>query len=108
MPAQGWCRIITVSSAVAGMPAIRNRSAYVVSKAALDRLTVAASAGLAGTGVTMNTVYAGMTNAAMLAQIRDAPVEQIGPEQQALVRQQYEQGTLHLPADVGRLIRPSC
>lgn len=104
MLAQGWGRIINVSSAVAGMPAIRNRSAYVVSKAALDRLTVAASAELAGTGVTMNTVYPGMTNTAMLAQIRDAPVEQIGPEQQALVRQQYEQGTLHQPADIGRLI----
>jgi hypothetical protein len=39
-----------------------------------------------------------------LAQIRDAPVEVIGPEQQTLVRQHYASGTLHQPEAVGRLI----
>jgi NAD(P)-dependent dehydrogenase (short-subunit alcohol dehydrogenase family) len=104
MLARGWGRIVNLSSVVAGLPAIRHRSAYVVSKAALDRLTVAASAELAGTGVTVNTVYPGMTDTPMLAQIRDAPVDLIGPEQQALVRQHYASGTLNQPAEVGRLI----
>ena len=101
---QGWGRLMNISSTVAVLPAIRNRSAYVVSKAALDRLTVAASAELAGTGVTVNTVYPGLTDTALLAQIRDAPVEVIGPEQQTLVRQHYASGTLHQPEAVGRLI----
>jgi 3-oxoacyl-[acyl-carrier protein] reductase len=104
MLAQGWGRIVNISSAVAVMPGIRNRSAYVVSKAALDRLTLAASAELAGSGVAVNTVYPGLTDTAMLAQIRDAPLELIGPEQQTLVRHHYASGTLRPPETVGRLI----
>jgi NAD(P)-dependent dehydrogenase (short-subunit alcohol dehydrogenase family) len=104
MLAQGWGRVVNLSSVVATMPAIRNRSAYVVSKAALDRLTVAAAAELAGTGVTVNTVYPGMTDTAMLAQIRDAPVERIGAEQQEVVRRHYARGTLNQPEAVARLI----
>ena len=104
MLARRWGRIVNLSSAVAAMPAIRNRSAYVVSKAALDRLTVAAAAETAGTGVTVNTIYPGMTDTPMLAQIRDAPAEVIGPEQQALIRQRYARGDLHQPAEAGRLV----
>ena len=81
---QRWGRVISISSVVATVQSIRNRSAYVVSKAALDRLTPAGDAELGGTGVTVNTVYPGLTDTPMLAQIRDAPVELIGAEQQAL------------------------
>ncbi|HEX2210492.1 MAG TPA: SDR family NAD(P)-dependent oxidoreductase [Longimicrobium sp.] len=104
MLARGWGRIVNVSSALAGAAASTHRSAYVTSKAALDRLTVAVAAEVAGSGVTANGVYPGMTDTALQRRLREAPGDAVGPEQQAWYREQHARGRLHDPDAPARLI----
>ncbi len=104
MLARRWGRVVNVSSALAVVTAMHNRSAYVVSKAALDRLTTAAAAEVAGTGVAVSSVYPGITDTAMQAEILDAPPGVIGADQQEHVRDLYARGQVHDPREVARLI----
>ena len=104
MLARGWGRIVNVSSALAATSTSANRSAYVTSKAALDRLTLAVADETLGTGVTVNGVYPGVTDTELQRRIRNATVEQVGEEQQAWYRERHLRGELHDPRDVGRLI----
>ncbi len=101
---RGWGRVVNVSSVLARMPAIQNRGAYVVSKAGLDRLTQAAAAELAGTGVCVNSVYPGITDTAMQEQVRNAPLAVIGEVQHRLIHDVFARGEFHAPPDAARLI----
>jgi NAD(P)-dependent dehydrogenase (short-subunit alcohol dehydrogenase family) len=104
MLARGRGRVVNVSSKVAVMRDLTHRSAYVTSKAALDRLTLAAAAELAGTGVTVNAVYPGVTDTDMQAQLRAAPPGVISGAEQAMWRERHARGDMLSPAHGARLI----
>jgi NAD(P)-dependent dehydrogenase (short-subunit alcohol dehydrogenase family) len=104
MLSRGWGRIVNVSSVLATAIGSTQRSAYVTSKAALDRLTLAAAAEQANTGVTINGVYPGMTDTAMQAQLRNAPPDVVGAEQRAWYRERYARGDVSDPREPARLI----
>lgn len=104
MLARGWGRIVNVSSKVVVMPGLTHRSAYFASKAAVDRLTTAAAAELAGTGVTVNAIYPGVTDTDMQAQLREAAPGLINDGEQAMWRERHVRGDLHPPEDPARLI----
>ena len=79
MVAQGWGRIVNVSSAAAFDPPGGLNSAYATSKVALNHFTRHLAAELAGTGVTANVIHPGDVKTAMWADIRDQ-VATLGPE----------------------------
>lgn len=72
MQAQGWGRIINISSAAAVQPS-PGMGAYSTTKAAVNNLTVNFARGLDGEGVTINTVSPGA--------ILTAPMIEMGLEQ---------------------------
>ena len=71
MIAQGWGRIISVSSAAAFHTPGPSNSAYATSKVALNQFTRHLAAELAGTGVTANVIHPGEVKTEMWADIRD-------------------------------------
>ncbi len=79
MLAQGWGRIVNVTSAASLDPPGGLNSAYAVSKVALNHFTRHLAAELTGTGVTANVIHPGDVKTEMWADIRDQ-VERMGPE----------------------------
>jgi NAD(P)-dependent dehydrogenase (short-subunit alcohol dehydrogenase family) len=71
MVAQGWGRIINVSSAASLHPPSPLTSAYATSKVALNHLTRCLAAEVAGSGVTANALHPGEVKTAMWQDIRD-------------------------------------
>lgn len=104
MLAQGWGRIINVSSGAAQGNGIVRGSAYSVSKAGLDMLTRTVAAEVAGTNIAVATVYPGVVNTDMQTSIRTTPAEQLGADTAARFRGYYEQGDLLDPAVPARVI----
>jgi len=72
MIAQGWGRIVNVTSAAALHRPGPANSAYGTSKAALNQFTRHLAAELKGTGVTANVIHPGDVKTDMWAYIRDA------------------------------------
>src|SRR5512145_119772 len=70
---RSWGRIVNVSSGAATGSGMRHASAYSTSKAALDMLTRAVAAEVAGSGVAVNAVYPGVVDTHMQALLRAAP-----------------------------------
>jgi NAD(P)-dependent dehydrogenase (short-subunit alcohol dehydrogenase family) len=99
-----WGRIVNVSTKAISMTNLTHRSAYVTSKAALDRLSLAAAAELAGSGVAVNVVYPGVTDTPMQAQLRQAAPGLLSDSEQAMWRERHARGELHPPEDGARLI----
>ena len=95
---------MNVSTKVAVMPNLPNRSAYAVSKAALDRLTTAAAAELSGTGVAINAIYPGVTDTPMQAQLREAAPGVIADAERDMWRERQARGELLPPEAGARLI----
>jgi NAD(P)-dependent dehydrogenase (short-subunit alcohol dehydrogenase family) len=79
MIAQGWGRIVNISSAAALHTPGPVNSAYAVSKVALNQFTRHLAAELAGTGVTANVMHPGDVKTEMWAFVRDA-ADRVGPE----------------------------
>jgi NAD(P)-dependent dehydrogenase (short-subunit alcohol dehydrogenase family) len=79
MLAQGWGRIINVTSAAALHEPGPINSAYGTSKAALNQFTRHLAAEISGSGVTANVIHPGDVKTDMWATIRGA-VENLGPE----------------------------
>jgi 3-oxoacyl-[acyl-carrier protein] reductase len=99
MLAQGWGRIVNVSSGIVANPAAMLRAnAYATSKAALEAHTVNLAAELAGTGVTVNVYRPGGVDTAMQGWIRKQDPEQVGATLHQRFVDNYQQGTLLTPA----------
>ena len=79
MIAQGWGRIVNVTSAAALHPPGSLNSAYGTSKVALNQFTRHLAFELSGTGVTANVIHPGDVKTDMWAAIRDE-ADQLGPE----------------------------
>jgi NAD(P)-dependent dehydrogenase (short-subunit alcohol dehydrogenase family) len=104
MLARGWGRIVHVSSGAATGSGLSRASAYSVSKAALDMLARATAAEVGAQGVAVTSVYPGIVDTAMQATIRAAPTERAGTELVGRFRDNYAQGRLADPEQVGALI----
>jgi NAD(P)-dependent dehydrogenase (short-subunit alcohol dehydrogenase family) len=78
MIAQGWGRIVNVTSAAALHPPGPLNSAYATSKAALNQFTRHLAAELVRTGVTANVIHPGDVKTEMWADIRDK-ASSLGP-----------------------------
>ncbi len=79
MRANGWGRIVNVSSGIVDqLAAMLRANAYATSKAALEAHTVNLAAELAGAGVTVNAFRPGEVDTAMQAWIRGQDPDQIG------------------------------
>jgi NAD(P)-dependent dehydrogenase (short-subunit alcohol dehydrogenase family) len=99
MLAQGWGRIVNVSSGIASSPAAMLRAnAYATSKAALEAHTLNLAAELAGTGVTVNVYRPGGVDTAMQGWIRKQDPEQVGATLHQRFTDNYQRGTLLTPA----------
>ena len=85
MLAQGWGRIVNVTSAAALHPPGPLNSAYGTSKVALNQLTRHLAAELAGTGVTANVFHPGDVQTEIWADIRDQ-VAALGPIAEGFAR----------------------
>lgn len=85
MRAQGWGRIVNVSSGIVANPAAMVRGGvYAASKAALEAHTANLAAELADTGITVNAYRPGRVDTAMQAWIRSQDPGRVGG---ALVQQ---------------------
>jgi 3-oxoacyl-[acyl-carrier protein] reductase len=99
MLAQGWGRIVNVSSGIAASPAAMLRAnAYATSKAALEAHALNLAAELAGTGITVNVFRPGSVDTAMQAWIRDQDPQQIGTTLHQRFVDNYQQDTLLTPS----------
>ena len=85
MIANGWGRIVNVTSAAALHTPGRANSAYATSKVALNQFTRHLAAEIAGTGVTANVIHPGDVKTEMWADIRDKALR-LGPAGKAYLQ----------------------
>jgi NAD(P)-dependent dehydrogenase (short-subunit alcohol dehydrogenase family) len=76
-------------------------SAYSVSKAALEMLTLNLAAEVKDTGVAVTSIRPGVVDTAMQTNSRQLPVEQVGEAFKSMFKRFYEEGMLTDPLDVG-------
>jgi NAD(P)-dependent dehydrogenase (short-subunit alcohol dehydrogenase family) len=83
MVAEGWGRIVNLTSAASLHPPGLYGSAYATAKVALNQLTRHLAAELAGTGVTANVFHPGDVKTEMWGDIRNQ-ANALGPEAEPL------------------------
>jgi NAD(P)-dependent dehydrogenase (short-subunit alcohol dehydrogenase family) len=101
MKKQGYGRIVNISTGAAFGQGMVPASAYSVSKAALEMLTMNIAAEVKDTGIAITSVRPGVVDTAMQTNSRQFPVEKVGEAFQAMFKQFYEEGMLTDPLDVG-------
>jgi NAD(P)-dependent dehydrogenase (short-subunit alcohol dehydrogenase family) len=104
MLAQGWGRILNISSGAAAAPGMSRGNAYAVSKAGLEIMTVNLATEIAGSGVTVNAVRPGLVDTAMQAHIRGLPAEQVGQTIFEQFATNHKEGKLQDPKLPARLV----
>jgi len=99
-----WGRIINISSGAARNTGMSHLSAYSVSKAALNMLTLAVGAEIAETdaNVRVNSVAPGVIDTAMQTTIRKTPVEKAGEKTATRFRGLHADGKLRDAQSAGR------
>ncbi len=103
MLAQGWGRVVNVSSGIVSRPgSMIGGNAYATSKAALEAHSLNLAAELSGTGVTVNVYRPGTVDTEMQAWIRRQPSEQIGEALHQRFVDMHEGGTLITPDESAR------
>jgi NAD(P)-dependent dehydrogenase (short-subunit alcohol dehydrogenase family) len=99
---QGHGRIVNVSSGLASIP-YAGMSAYSAAKAGLDQFTRILALELKGSGVTANSLYPGMLDTDMQADIRSVDTGESAVDL-SMFHQAYEAGRLSSPHEAARLI----
>lgn len=102
MSEQRYGRILNISSAAAFTP-VFGGSAYCVAKAGLDMLTRVLALEVAGTGVSINTLYPGEVDTAMQEDIRSVDTTDTRLDT-SWFHELHAQGRLATPASVADLI----
>ncbi|NJN18985.1 MAG: SDR family oxidoreductase [Oscillochloris sp.] len=101
---RGWGRIVNISSGAATGSGLSHGSAYSVSKAGLDMLARATAAETGARGVAVCSIYPGIVDTAMQADIRAVPQERAGEVTYQRFRDFHEQKMLNTIDAVGELI----
>lgn len=98
MVANGWGRVVNVSSGIVARPAgMIGGSTYAATKAALEAQTISMAAEFADTGVTINAYRPGAVDTAMPEWIRAQDPDRIGHALHARFVDSYDSGTLLTP-----------
>jgi NAD(P)-dependent dehydrogenase (short-subunit alcohol dehydrogenase family) len=98
MVADGWGRIVNVSSGIVAHPGMMvGGTVYAATKAAVEAHTINLAAELVGTGVTANVYRPGSVDTAMQEWIRSQPPEEIGAGLHTRFVESHAQGTLITP-----------
>lgn len=98
MQAQGWGRVVNVSSAVVARPqAMVGGGAYAAGKAALEAHTLNLAEEVAGSGVTVNVYRPGSVDTAMQQWIRDQRPEEVGAALHERFTANHREGRLITP-----------
>lgn len=102
MKAQGWGRVISISSAV-GIMALAERASYSATKAAILNLSLSLSKELSGTGVTSNVISPGVIATPMVQELLQTQAQQAGVEV-SIIEKQWSKELY--PNTVGRIGQP--
>jgi NAD(P)-dependent dehydrogenase (short-subunit alcohol dehydrogenase family) len=98
MVADGWGRVVNISSAIVANPGMMvGGTVYAASKAAVEAHTINLAAELRDTGITVNAYRPGAVDTAMQQWIRDQPPEQIGTALHERFIANHAQGDLITP-----------
>jgi 3-oxoacyl-[acyl-carrier protein] reductase len=101
MKKQDYGRIVNISSGAAFGQGIVSATAYSVSKAALEMLTMNIAAEVKDTGIAITSVGPGVVDTVMQTNSRQRSMEEVGEAFHAMFKRFYEEDMLTDPLDVG-------
>lgn len=103
MRESNWGRIINISSGAATFPMAR-AGAYSTTKAALDMMSRQLGEEVAGSGISVISLYPGIVDTSMQTEIRQQPAEKVGQDLATRFKDYYESGMLSTAEPVGKII----
>jgi NAD(P)-dependent dehydrogenase (short-subunit alcohol dehydrogenase family) len=103
MVPRGKGLVVNVSSGAARSVNER-RAVYAATKASVDSFTRSVAAEAAHFGVRVCAVYPGIVDTDMQREMRDAPVEVMGPELKAEIQRRYDERIVRQPEQLGEAL----